>query len=374
MQVRKLSLVLVYALLVGEAGATGEMTDLWKNKDIVPESHRENLPDVAKATGLIRVWVNLNTFSFSDRAQKAIISAKPTSVYRVRLSKRKIFLGQRSDPKWQLYEVQRYGRLLAAFEVGRDGTAEKKPSLLGFDDSGKQAAALDSFYQSLQAEETDKARRAGRELLTHFRSDPELWFHLAALETKGEDPIEEVLKGVATAGALRAAVETRQRASAHPKFKGNNLEFLSALSYSTELVRLIEKCSEVGAAVRPKSADRENTMAAEKPDASSAEPLLQGLPAKAKDLAGGNEVRVRNPNPMSVAAGLRTGAGGKDITVPAFGVASVRVPDGKYDIYFVYADKPDALFQGDSFALKRNGVEIHLVQVVGGNYGIRRVK
>ena len=54
--------------------------------------------------------------------------------------------------------------------------------------------------------------------------------------------------------------------------------------------------------------------------------------------------------------------------------ASVYVPDGPYDIYFVYSTEPDALFQGDSFKLNGRGVEIQIVKVVGGNYGIRRVK
>jgi len=60
--------------------------------------------------------------------------------------------------------------------------------------------------------------------------------------------------------------------------------------------------------------------------------------------------------------------------VPANRVASVFVPDGTYDIYFIYLSAPDALFQGDGFTLRGNSVEIQIVKVVGGNYGIRRVK
>jgi len=98
------------------------------------------------------------------------------------------------------------------------------------------------------------------------------------------------------------------------------------------------------------------------------------LPPFSGALVGSNELRIRNPNSFSVKAGLRSGGKGKDIDVKAKGVASVYVPDGKYDIYFVYSDKPDALFQGDSFSLSGNGVEIQIVQVVNGNYGIRQVK
>ncbi|MHB9023415.1 MAG: SUMF1/EgtB/PvdO family nonheme iron enzyme [Armatimonadota bacterium] len=89
---------------------------------------------------------------------------------------------------------------------------------------------------------------------------------------------------------------------------------------------------------------------------------------------GGNEVRVRNPNDFVVTVGLRQGNQGKDFQVPANGVQSVSVPDGKYDIYFVYSSKPDALFQGDSFTLASNGVEIQIVKVVNGNYNIKQVK
>jgi hypothetical protein len=98
------------------------------------------------------------------------------------------------------------------------------------------------------------------------------------------------------------------------------------------------------------------------------------LPTFATELKGVNEVRVKNPNDFSVTAGLRQGAAGRDFRVPANGTSSVFVPDGRYDIYFVYSDKPDALFQGDSFTLNRNGVEIQIVKVVNGNYGIRQVK
>jgi len=55
-------------------------------------------------------------------------------------------------------------------------------------------------------------------------------------------------------------------------------------------------------------------------------------------------------------------------------VETVYVPDGKYDIYFVYSNKPQALFQGDSFTLNGNGVEIQIVKVVDENYNIRQVK
>lgn len=98
------------------------------------------------------------------------------------------------------------------------------------------------------------------------------------------------------------------------------------------------------------------------------------LPPFKEELKGSNPVRVRNPNDFAVATGLRSGERGRNFDVPANGVETVYVPDGKYDVYFVYSDKPDALFQGDSFTLNNNGIEIQIVQIVNGNYNIRQVK
>ncbi|MBN1509014.1 MAG: hypothetical protein JW955_19360 [Sedimentisphaerales bacterium] len=115
-------------------------------------------------------------------------------------------------------------------------------------------------------------------------------------------------------------------------------------------------------------------LALKAPEASRPAQRVAGLPAFAGDLVGGNEIRVRNPNDFEVSVGVRSLWNGKDFVVAANGVASVLVPDGHYEIYFVYSSEPGALYQGDSFTLDGNGAEIQIVQVVGGNYGIRRVK
>jgi hypothetical protein len=98
------------------------------------------------------------------------------------------------------------------------------------------------------------------------------------------------------------------------------------------------------------------------------------LPSYGIELKGSNEVRIRDPNDFNVSVGLRQGNLGKDFTVPANSSSSEFGQNGKYDIYFVYSNKLDALFQGDSFTLNNNGVEIQIVKVVGGNYGIKQVK
>ena len=97
------------------------------------------------------------------------------------------------------------------------------------------------------------------------------------------------------------------------------------------------------------------------------------LPPFMYPLAGGNRVQVTNPNPFVVYAGIRSGVFGRDFMVPAQGYAWVTVPNGLFDIYFIYSDRPDALFQGDRFTASSENVEIRIVQVIGGNYNIRQV-
>lgn len=98
------------------------------------------------------------------------------------------------------------------------------------------------------------------------------------------------------------------------------------------------------------------------------------LPKFSSELQGHNEIRIRNPNGFAVLVGIRAGNKGKNFEVAANGMSSVFIPNGRYEIYFVYSNKPGALFKGDDFSLNNNGVEIQIVKVVGGNYGIRQVK
>ena len=108
------------------------------------------------------------------------------------------------------------------------------------------------------------------------------------------------------------------------------------------------------------------------------------LPEYTKELQGNLPVRIRNPNEFAVAVGVRDRyepmfgnfqrPGGKDLEVPANGVKTIYIPSGRYDIYFVYSNKPEALFQGDGIQLIMNGIEIQIVKVVNGNYSIRQVK
>lgn len=92
------------------------------------------------------------------------------------------------------------------------------------------------------------------------------------------------------------------------------------------------------------------------------------------ELFGFNDVRVRNPNDFDVRVGIRSGWNGKDFVVPAFGVETVGVPNGQYDIYFRYSCDPGGLYRGDSFCVSNSHIEIQIVQVPHGNYHIRKVR
>lgn len=96
--------------------------------------------------------------------------------------------------------------------------------------------------------------------------------------------------------------------------------------------------------------------------------------ASAKLASGTNPVRIKNPNDFSVTVALRSGGKGKDFRVNGATTETFYAPNGKYDIYFQYSTDPKSLYQGDSFTLQGNGVEIQIVKVVGGNYRIRKVK
>ena len=98
-----------------------------------------------------------------------------------------------------------------------------------------------------------------------------------------------------------------------------------------------------------------------------------GWPRHNGELAGSQEVRVKNPNSFKVTVGLRSDGRGKDFTISDNSMNSVFVPNGKYEIYFQYSTDHDGLYQGDSFTLSNNGVEIQIVKVVNGNYGIKKV-
>jgi hypothetical protein len=97
-------------------------------------------------------------------------------------------------------------------------------------------------------------------------------------------------------------------------------------------------------------------------------------PAKTDELRGQMEVRVKNPNTFTVKVGLRSEGKGLDFEIGPDGIKTVTAPAGRYDIYFQYSSDPDGVYQGDSFTLNNEGVEIMIVKEVNGSYGTRKVK
>jgi hypothetical protein len=102
--------------------------------------------------------------------------------------------------------------------------------------------------------------------------------------------------------------------------------------------------------------------------------MRERLPAFGRTLREGEAVvRVKNPNPFSVMVGLRSGRRGANFLVPANSTRQIAVPHDPYQIFFVYSTRPDQLLKGDDFKLRGGGIEIQIVQVRDGNFGIRPV-
>lgn len=100
----------------------------------------------------------------------------------------------------------------------------------------------------------------------------------------------------------------------------------------------------------------------------------EAVPARPALPEGRDEVRVVNPNDFSVNVILKSGGRERAFAVPAGGRASAYVPDGAYEVFFEYSNEPASLYQGDGFSLAGDGVQISIVKVSSGNYGIRKVR
>jgi hypothetical protein len=102
--------------------------------------------------------------------------------------------------------------------------------------------------------------------------------------------------------------------------------------------------------------------------------LGQTDPAPGEASAGArNTLRIRNPNAYSAQVNLRSGAQNLDLGVTPYGLGTVRLPDGTYQVFFEFSDQPGKTFRGDDVTLRGEVAEIRLVSVVGGNYGLREV-
>ena len=221
-----------------------------------------------------------------------------------------------------------------------------------------------------------------RDLETKYGHPPAI---LVKLKNTGNSELEIPLKGMKsiiivtkTDTLTPLAIRDRQPS---PLGSGNINLFITEFTgekvivlQESQIVDLIFIFSEAAAGdtLKIKNVGAAPITSSNEPQNSTLPPFT--IPLISTLLSGNNEVRIKNPNDFKVKVGLRTGPSGKDFDVAANGIASVFVPDGSYEIYFVYSTNPDALFQGDNFRLNNNGVEIQIVKVVDGNYGIRRVR
>jgi hypothetical protein len=88
---------------------------------------------------------------------------------------------------------------------------------------------------------------------------------------------------------------------------------------------------------------------------------------------GLNTLRVTNPNEYGARVKVRSGTETADLRVAAHSDDSVRLPDGTYQVFFQFSDRPGQRFQGDDVSLHGTVAEIRLVSVANGNYGLRPV-
>ena len=70
-----------------------------------------------------------------------------------------------------------------------------------------------------------------------------------------------------------------------------------------------------------------------------------------------------NSYPRNFRAERRSACGASDGFVTDFGRA-----------HSVFFTDPDGLYQGDRFSLNKSAVEIQIVRVVDGNYGVKKIK
>ena len=87
-------------------------------------------------------------------------------------------------------------------------------------------------------------------------------------------------------------------------------------------------------------------------------------------LKGTNILRVINPCESQVTVAVRSGTKGITFDVPSSEARSVSIPEGAFDVYFLYADRPAAAFKGDAIRLDRRLVELLLSTKERGGYSI----
>jgi uncharacterized membrane protein YqaE (UPF0057 family) len=91
------------------------------------------------------------------------------------------------------------------------------------------------------------------------------------------------------------------------------------------------------------------------------------LPGFITQLHGIRGIRIHNLDGSSVTVGIRSGISGKNLVIPANATRLAYVPDGIYDVYIVYSNRPQTLFRGGQATVNGDGVEIWVWGPVDGN-------
>jgi len=98
------------------------------------------------------------------------------------------------------------------------------------------------------------------------------------------------------------------------------------------------------------------------------------LPKGARIPQGPSVIRVSNPVRDTVLVVFTSGGRAGWFFVDRGEMQGYSVANGTYQMFFVYAEEPQALYQGDDVSVFQQISTIQLVAVPGGNYGIRRVR
>lgn len=77
---------------------------------------------------------------------------------------------------------------------------------------------------------------------------------------------------------------------------------------------------------------------------------------------GPNRVRIANPNATFVRVCIVSTEGVRAVQVRPGGVGTASVPNGGYDVFFQFSDRPGALYLGDRFSVRNQDADIRLVQ------------
>jgi hypothetical protein len=87
-------------------------------------------------------------------------------------------------------------------------------------------------------------------------------------------------------------------------------------------------------------------------------------------LRGTNSFRVINPGKSQVRVALRSGPKGITFDVPPLKAMSVSIPEGTFDVYLLYSDRPAAAFKADPVKVDRRIAEMLLSVDEPGGYSI----